>query len=127
MDTDEYSRLVDLTITVDGDAEPLRGLRSWLGDEPELQGRLTARESTPRPGTLGPLLEALVVAVGPGGVAAALVTGLVSWLRQQRGDVTVRVERADGSSFEISAQRVKGLDAAGLREEVRILAEAAEP
>ncbi|MCU7726370.1 hypothetical protein ODJ79_21790 [Actinoplanes sp. KI2] len=117
---------MDVSITA-GDAEALRGLRTWLAEEAALRGRVTARESPPPEGTLGPLLEALVVAVGPGGVAVALVTGLVSWLRQQRGDLTVRVERPDGGSFELSAQRVKGLDMAAVRAEVERLSDEIDP
>jgi hypothetical protein len=117
---------VDVSITV-GDADTLRGLRSWLVDEPALRGRVTTRESPPADGTLGPMLEALVVAVGPGGAAAALVTVLVTWLRQQRADVTVKVERPDGSSFEITATRVKGFDMAALRAEMERIAREIEP
>jgi len=117
---------VDVSITA-GDAEALRGLRTWLAEEAVLRGRVTARESPPPAGALGPVLEALVVAVGPGGVAVALVTGLVSWLRQQRGDLTVRVERPDGGSFELSAQRVKGLDLTALRAEIERLSDEIDP
>jgi hypothetical protein len=119
---------VSVLITVsEGDgADGARRLRSWLRREPALRGRVTEREAPPPPGTLGPVLDAVLVALGPGGVAAALVTGLVSWLRHERGDLSVRVERADGSSFEITAQRVKGLDAAGLRTEVAALTRALE-
>lgn len=117
---------MDVSITA-GDADALRGLRSWLVDEPALRGRVTTRESPPAEGTLGPLLEALVVAVGPGGAAAALVTVLVTWLRQQRSDVTVKVERPDGSSFEIAATRVKGADMAALRLEMERLTSEIDP
>ncbi|MGK5682058.1 effector-associated constant component EACC1 [Actinoplanes sp. URMC 104] len=115
---------VTISVAAGGDADDLRALRSWLAGEPELRGRVSARETATRPDTLGPVLETLLVALGPGGAAAALVTGLVSWLRQRNSDVTVRVERADGSSFEVSAQRVRGLDADALRAEVASLAAA---
>ncbi|WP_306208083.1 effector-associated constant component EACC1 [Actinoplanes sp. RD1] len=117
---------VSITVAGDAGAEALRQLRSRLRAEPALRGRVTERELPPAPGTLGPVLDAVLVALGPGGVAAALVTGLVSWLRHERADLTVRVERADGSSFEITAQRVKGLDAAGLRAEITALTRALE-
>jgi len=117
---------VDVSITV-GDADTLRGLRSWLVDEPALRGRVTTRHSPPADDKLGPMLEALVVAVGPGGAAVALVTGIVAWLRQQRGDLTLRVERPDGSSFEIAAQRVKGLDMPALRAEIERLTDQIDP
>ncbi|WP_305783621.1 effector-associated constant component EACC1 [Symbioplanes lichenis] len=117
---------VSITVVGQGGPEALRHLRSRLRAEPALRGRVTDRELPPAPGTLGPVLDAVLVALGPGGVAAALVTGLVSWLRHERADLSVRVERADGSSFELTAQRVKGLDAAGLRAEIAALARAVE-
>ena len=117
---------MDVSITA-GDADTLRALRGFLTDEGTLRGRLRVGESPPPEGALGPVLDALIVAAGPGGVAVALVTGVVSWLRQQRGDLTVRVERPDGGSFELSAQRVKGLDIAALRAEIERLSDEIEP
>ena len=117
---------MDVSITT-GDADDLRALRAWLTDEDALRGRITAREAPAKPEKLGPVLEALVVAVGPGGAAVALVTGIVAWLRQQRGDLTLRVERPDGSSFEIAAQRVKGLDMPALRAEIERLTDQIDP
>ena len=112
-----------VAITVDGGTEALRGLRRWLTGEADLRDRVMVRERPP-----GPVLEALVVALAPDGVAAALVTGIVTWLRHERGDLTVRVQRGDGSSFEITAARVRGLDAEALRAEIeRLAAETGRP
>lgn len=59
------------------------------------------------------------MAVGQGGAATGLVTALVSWMRGHRSDVTLKVTRSDGASFELSAQRVRLLG----DEELRALVE----
>ncbi|WP_063832353.1 effector-associated constant component EACC1 [Streptomyces novaecaesareae] len=122
---------MDVTLTAAGgqEADELRSLRTWLTDVDELRGRVTSVESPPVPGTLGPVLDALAVALGPGGVATALATAVISWIRQRRGEVTLKISRPDGASVEISGKRVQGLDDRTIRallaDAIRIL-EAAE-
>lgn len=115
-----------LRITVDGAEQPdhLRSLREWLGHVAQLRGRVGTVERPPAPGTLGPVLDALMIALAPGGVAAALAPALVSWLRERRSDVTLRIGRRDGTTVEVTAARVRGLDAAELRAYVEQLARA---
>ncbi|MFF9396757.1 effector-associated constant component EACC1 [Streptomyces griseoluteus] len=109
---------MDVTLTAAGgqDADELRSLRTWLADVDELRGRVALVESPPVPGTLGPVLDALAVALGPGGVATALATAVFSWIRQRRGEVTVKISRPDGAAVEISAKRVQGVEGSSLRE-----------
>jgi Effector Associated Constant Component 1 len=111
---------VDVRITVDdaGGPDELRDLRGWLGHEPELRGRITAVEPPAQPGSLGPVLEALLVAVAPGGVAVALVTSIVSWIRQRHSDLAVQITYADGTKIKIDAKRVRGLTGADLHAEI---------
>ncbi|WP_182605356.1 effector-associated constant component EACC1 [Streptomyces alkaliphilus] len=104
-----------------------RALRSWLADEPGLRGRVSPRESPPPPGALGPVLDGLAIALGSGGVAGSLVTAVVAWLRSRRGDVTVRLERADGASLEFTATRVQGLAEPEVRELIATTVRALEP
>ncbi|MDG4810999.1 hypothetical protein O7634_29930 [Micromonospora sp. WMMD1120] len=101
------------------DAEDeLRFLYEWLLDAPELRGRVTMEQSPPPPGRLGPVLEALLVALGPGGAVAAMTVAVISWLRHRTSDVTIRVTSADGGEVEVSAFRVRKLDEAAVRDEV---------
>jgi Effector Associated Constant Component 1 len=58
----------------------------------------------------------------PGGVSAALATGLVWWLRQRTGDLVVRARGRGGQVVELSAKRVRGLNPTQLRELVHHLA-----
>ncbi|MFD8807227.1 hypothetical protein [Streptomyces sp. NPDC059597] len=103
-------------------ADLLRSLREWLSDDPSLRGRLGLRERPPDPGTLGPVLEAVVVALGPGGAATALATGVIAWLRSRRGEVRMKVTLENGRSLELTAKRVAALDAAALRQQAADLA-----
>jgi hypothetical protein len=112
---------VQLTVDTEDSADQLRSLRTWLLDAAELRGRVTAVESSPPPGTMGPALDALMVVLAPGGVAAAFVPALIAWIRQRRSDVTVRLTLPDGTSVEVTASQVRGADATELRAQVTAL------
>ncbi|GFH67483.1 MULTISPECIES: effector-associated constant component EACC1 [Streptomyces] len=116
---------MDVVVVVEGaDAgEELRQLQEWLSDAAELRGRVSAEERPPRAGTLGPLLDALGVALGSGGAATAFVTGLIAWLRTRNGDVRIKVTLPDRSSLELDAKRVANLDTAALQQQVAEVAE----
>ncbi|MGW7559438.1 effector-associated constant component EACC1 [Streptomyces sp. NPDC054757] len=116
---------MDLRVTADGEGRgDLRAILEWLLGVDELRGRVTPQERPPVPGTLGPVLDALAVALGQGGAATGVVTALVSWLRGHRSDVTVKVTRPDGASVELSAQRVRLLGDQELRSLVQDAARA---
>ncbi|MGC9665314.1 effector-associated constant component EACC1 [Planosporangium sp. 12N6] len=109
--------LVDVTVEVEGDrpADELRSLQSWLLAEHALRGRVRFAEPPPAPGTLGGVVEALTVVLGPGGVATAMVTALISWIRRRPGTVSVKVTRTDGASFELSAPLTGAMSPAEVR------------
>lgn len=111
---------MDFAVTTEGPkaGDHLRSLHEWLADAEELRGRVDGRERPPEAGTLGPVLEALAVALGPAGAATAFATGLVAWLRTRRGDVRIKVTVPDRGSVELTATRVAGLDADALRQQV---------
>ncbi|MEU4244069.1 hypothetical protein [Actinoplanes sp. NPDC026619] len=116
---------MDVQIVLAGAADPdeLATLHQWLAGEPELRGRVTSRHAPPLPGTLGPVLEALLVAIGPGSTAAALGAALVTWVRGRRGQVSVIVTRADGTTVTLEAKRVRNLNTSALSAELnRIVA-----
>jgi hypothetical protein len=110
----------DVIVRLDDETtDELRSLRAWLVGEDELRGRVTMVEQPPRPGELGPVTDALLVALGQGGAATVLAAGLVSWLRSRHGDINITAERrGDQTKIQVSAKRVRGLDADGLRSEI---------
>ena len=94
--------------------DDLRVLRNWLLDEDEFRGRVKERQLLPVPGTMGPFLDALDVAVGPGGAVTALTATVLVWLRQRKGKLAIKMTKGD-KTVEIDADRVKDLDAAGVQ------------
>ncbi|MFJ9866645.1 hypothetical protein [Streptomyces sp. NPDC101165] len=88
------------------DADETRSLLAWLTEADELRGRVTPQEGPPVPGTLGPVLDGLVVALGSGGAVTGLTTALVAWIRSRHSNVTVKATRPDGASLEISTKLV---------------------
>jgi hypothetical protein len=111
---------VDVIVRIDSaSVDEIRSLRVWLIGEDELRGRVELVERPPQPGELGPALDALVVSLGQGGAASVLVAGLISWLRSRHGDIDITAERhGDQTKIRVSAKRVRGLDADGLRNEI---------
>jgi hypothetical protein len=99
---------VEIRISVaDGDLADLESLDDWLRGEPELAGRVSAAGAPPTRGHLGALTEVLTVALGSGGAITVLAASLKGWLSlPRRSDVTVKIERKDGSSVTIAAKRV---------------------
>lgn len=98
-----------------------RSLRSWLTGEDDLRGRLRFVESPPGSGELGGWVEALTVLLAPGGAAAALAGGLVSWARWHRSDLRLTLSRKDDERVEINVKRLRGLDADSLPEVIGAL------
>ena len=101
--------MMEARLSVVGD-DPIRGLESlgdWLVAEPQFAGRVRQAGPVPKVGELGALADAVVVAVGSGGVLPVLATSLKAWLSQPRGSVyRVRIEGESGRIVEIDAQRV---------------------
>ncbi|WP_419669133.1 effector-associated constant component EACC1 [Streptomyces sp. 2-1] len=112
-----------MRVEIDGGAsgDLLRSLHTALSGEPEWRGRVRLVEGSSRPEALGSLLEALAVALAPGGVAVGLVSAVVAWARRQSvGDVVCKLSRPDGTSVEVSAPLARSLRGA---DEVRALVE----
>jgi hypothetical protein len=87
-------------------------LAQWLGDREQLRGRVQLVQSGRQTGGLSESIASVVIEVGP--VAAAFASALVAWIRHRTADTRVTVRRPDGTKFDISAQRVRGLGAAEL-------------
>lgn len=99
-------------------SDQLRSFHEWLADVQELRGTVSLSESPPPPEALGPVLDALSVALGPAGAVTAFATTVIAWLRTRRGDVSIKVTLADGRSVELTAKNVSKLDAAALEQQV---------
>ena len=107
----------DLSLVVLGvqPYDEVRSLRTWLLDESALQGRVTLTAAQPASDTLGGTMETLAVALGPGGVATALASVLITWIRRRTTDVTVKITKSDGSTLEMVGRHIRRLDSEGMR------------
>jgi hypothetical protein len=109
---------VRVSIEDEEDSRRLESLRHWVGDMSELKGRVNEVTAPPPPGTLGPFLESIVVALGSGAAGTAFASALLAWVRQQSGAVKVQLDLPDGRQVHVDATQVKALSAAELREQV---------
>ncbi|MFG6197690.1 hypothetical protein [Nonomuraea sp. JJY05] len=95
-------------VTANTPAE-VRDLHAWMRQEPELRGGVRLVESPPPTGALGPVAEAVQVLAG---APVAVVAGVViAWLRYRTSDVKITVKRPDGTEVQVSATRIKTLNA----------------
>lgn len=90
------------------DGDVLRSLLDWLRHEDTLRGRVRAAHAPVRPGEMGGVLDVLMVALGSGGVGAALATSISTWLSQpRRADVKLTITAENGRHLELDARRVR--------------------
>ena len=92
-------------------ADEIEDLDSWLRGEPELAGRVRSAHAAPRPGEMGTITDALVVAVGAHGALTALAGSLRAWFAQpRRSKVSIKITAPDGTVVEIDTDRVRAPD-----------------
>lgn len=92
-------------------ADEIEDLDSWLRGEPELAGRVRSAHVAPRPGEMGTITDALVVAVGAHGALTALAGSLRAWFAQpRRSKVSIKITAPDGTVVEIDTDRVRAPD-----------------
>ena len=105
--------MADVWLLVESDdpVEGLEELSDWLGREPELKG-LVGGNFSPGTGELGTMANALVVAVGSGGVLSVLAASLKAFLAlPRRSDVRIKISNGpDGRTVEIDAKRVTDVE-----------------
>jgi hypothetical protein len=104
---------MDARLSVAG-VDPVKGLEdltAWLRQEPGLRGRVRAVHAVPVDGELGPLADALVVAVSSGGAVSVLAASLRAYLAQpKRSDVRITVDLPGGRRAELDAKRVNDVE-----------------
>jgi hypothetical protein len=115
---------MDVSVRLDGADKSghLRSLALWLTSERELRGRVRTVEPPPEEGTLGPVVQEVLIAVGQGGIGA-FVAALVGWIRQRGVDITCSVTTTTGITVEVSTSRIRAADPEELRSLVADLAE----
>ncbi|MFB8282659.1 effector-associated constant component EACC1 [Nocardia colli] len=108
-----------LSIHTDGSPDDLVQLLDWFRHDDALRGRIRLPLLRIKGDQMGDLYQVLVVAAGSGGMAAALVRSLTTWLTHRRSDITITVTRADGAKVDLDAKRVKSIEI--LREVEKLL------
>jgi hypothetical protein len=104
-----------VTLSLTGGFDDAAALDVELNSESDLRGHVRRIPVESPPGTLGGELPQLLVTLGSGGLATALASVIVVWLRQRTGSVSIRITRADGSGLELAAERVRKMDHDALR------------
>ncbi|MEV4243485.1 hypothetical protein AB0J63_08755 [Streptosporangium canum] len=100
---------VSVTVTPDEDGDDVRSLRISLAAEEDLAGRVAIEPAAQKPGSLGGVVDTLLVSLISAGAVTAFTRVLIVWIRHQTSDAKVVMRKPDGTEVEISAQRVRGL------------------
>ena len=90
--------------------EQERQLAEYLRSQDQLRGRVHLIAERRQSGGLSQSIAAVVMELTPAGLLA-FASALVAWIRHKTADTKVIVHRPDGTKFEISAQRIRGLGA----------------
>lgn len=102
---------VSLSVAGGDPVEGLPELSEWLSRESDLRGLITPVSAGTGPGELGSLTDALVVAVGSGGLLSVLATSLKTFLAlPRRGDLRIVVTAPGGRRVEIDAKHVRDVE-----------------
>jgi hypothetical protein len=113
----------DVTLSVTGSFDDSAALHALLAADPDLRGYVRRQVTRVPDGALSGGLPEMLVALGSsGGIATALASVVVVWLRQRTGSVSIHIRRPDGSQLELTADRVRSMDGDGLRAQVDQLA-----
>jgi hypothetical protein len=116
-----------LILSLTGSSDNATDLYTWLSGDSELRGRVRLAPAAVPEGALGVDLMQLLVTLESGGMATAFASVLVAWIRRRAGSVTVKVTRPDGAEFELTAERVREIDAEQLQRQAAQLAAMAWP
>lgn len=101
---------MDLVLELFDSAQPAAdyaSLERTLKADDAMRGTaVQARQSKPDGGAMGPVVEALLIGLGSGGMGVALVEVLGNWLPTRRSDVRIRVSHGD-QEIEVDLKRVR--------------------
>ncbi|MDX8149528.1 hypothetical protein SK854_45915 [Lentzea sp. BCCO 10_0061] len=86
---------MELLVRMPEDSISLPSLRSWLVRDPEFRGRVTLVPA-PAEGQLSGAWDAVVIAVGSGGVGAVFLQTLSEWLKHRRPEQSFELTIKDG-------------------------------
>ena len=93
---------MDVRISLDDEdaLSELSSLEDWLLTDPSLRECEFTRETGPNnPTEMGALFEVLIVALGSGGLGAALATSISTWMRTRVSHVKVRLAQPTTASM----------------------------
>lgn len=105
---------VVMTISGDTAADELLSLDNWLAEE-RLNAEAHLVRHPPKPGSLSGLSTHAIMLDATHGIAMALASVVIAWIRRRVGDLTLKMTRPDGTSFDMTARHVRGLDETALR------------
>jgi hypothetical protein len=101
--------MVDLYVSIDAEdtTQATHLLYEWLAAQNELRGRVRAAPPTLEEGTMGALSDALVVALGSGGLLTVLLSSIVTWVtrpKQSRSPVisSIKIMLPGGTTIHIN-------------------------
>ncbi len=103
--------------------EELYSLRKEFDDEIELAGVVREHTVSPPPGALsGGVVDALIVALAPGGAASVAAAVVITWIRNRRRSVEITLRRPDRSELRFRAETVRAVDGERVQEITTALA-----
>jgi Effector Associated Constant Component 1 len=105
-------------LSVAGSLDDSAALGALLDADPDLRGHVRREVPQGPEGALGGGLPELVIALGSSGVATAVASVLMVWLRQRSGAVSVHITQPDGTQLELTAERVRALSSDELKAHV---------
>lgn len=98
---------VDIALRLD-DAEQLRSLYAWLRADDELRGSsVELVDAPPGESEMGPVADAVMVAVGGGGAGVVLVRSIGNWLHARGSDLVVTFRSKNGQEIRADVKRLR--------------------
>jgi hypothetical protein len=99
-----------ISIAIPDESLGLRELGEWFREDDTLRGKISYKEQPVKPGQMGGMIEAIIIAVGSGGAATTLIRQFFTWLRRSGDRHTVHLTLKDDTGREVH------LDVNGLKD-----------
>ncbi|NNH76027.1 hypothetical protein HLB23_40320 [Nocardia uniformis] len=94
-------------IKITGAPDDLVHLLDWFRRDEALRGRVQSQAPQASDGHMGDLYDVLMVTLGAGGAATALVNSLRIWFTTRHAELTLTVTLPDGTEILLDGKRVK--------------------